>query len=213
MFEAYDGLFLAMICSGAVYSDRVDQNQVRALMHRVRQGIDRTARVLRHLEGPLPRFSPSGVEHDELLSMHMLSNLLVWHGGPQEREAAFSLTKTTQSLVRRYGLLNLAGPDDSNAYSYLHNLPPGEPVIPSRFDWPTWIEQEKRLRLMYLVFSFDAALCMYWNYRRVWSATMRCKLSKARNTAFGHDQQTYTQNSFLFTLFTQSCGICNGNAP
>ena len=171
IFEAYDGLFLTVLCSGAVYSDRVTQTQVRALLQRVKEGINRTAQVLRHLEGPLPRFSPSGVEHDELLSMHMLSNLLIWHGRPEEREAARNETRTIQKLARRYGLLKLAGPHDSKAYSYLHNLAPGEQADPARWDWRSWVEQEKRLRLMYLVFSFDAALCMYFNMEPTFSAS------------------------------------------
>lgn len=171
MFEIYDGLFLTVICSGAVYSDRVTQAQVRSLLQRVREGIHRTARVLRHCEGPLPQFSPSSIEHDEMLSMHMLSNLLIWHGGPAQRETARAETATIQSLARRYGLLSLAGPDDSKAYSYLHNLAPGEPAEPARFNWYTWVEQEKRLRLMYLVFGFDAALCMYFNREPTFSAS------------------------------------------
>ncbi len=171
IFNAYDGLFLTVICSGAVYSDRVTQTQVRALLHRVKDGINRTASVLRHLTGPLPRFSASGVEHDELLSMHMLSNLLIWHGGPEEREAARNDSKAIQLLARRYGLLRLAGPDDSKAYSYLHNLGPGEQADPTRWNWYSWVEQERRLRLMYLVFAFDAALCMYFNMEPTFSAS------------------------------------------
>lgn len=171
IFDCYDGLFLTVICSGAAYSDRITQSLVRTLLLRVKDGINRTARVLRHLDGPLPQFSPDGIEHDEILAMHMLSNLLIWHGGPAERLAAIDETKTIQSLARRYGLLKLAAPDDLQTYSYLHNLTPGEQADPVRFEWSTWIEQEKRLRLMYLVFSFDAALCMYFNREPTFSAS------------------------------------------
>ena len=171
IFEVYDGLFLTVLCSGAVYSDRVNQSQVRALLHLAKVGINRTASVLRNLDGPAPRFSSSGVEHDELLSMHMLSNLLIWHGGPEEREAARNDSRIIQQLVQRYGLLALARPQDPKAYSYLHNLGPGEHANPERWNWYAWIEQEKRLRLMYVVFSFDAALCMYFNMEPTFSAS------------------------------------------
>jgi hypothetical protein len=163
ILEVYDGLFLTMLCSGAVYSDRVTQTQVRALLQKVNERIDRTARVLQHLEGPPPRISPSNVEHDELLAMHMLANLMIFHGGPNERVAARNGIGLIQTLARRYGLFTLADPDEPKAYSYLHNLASGEQADPGRWNWHAWVEQEKRIRLAYLVYSFDAALCMYFN--------------------------------------------------
>lgn len=171
ILEVYDGLFLTMICSGAVYSDRVTQTQVRALLHKVKEGIGRTARVLHHLNGPFPRISASGIEHDELLAMHMLSNVLIFHGGSDEREASRDEVGIIQTLARRYGLFTLAGPDDPKAFSYLHSLNSGEQADPERWNWKAWVEQEKRIRLAFLVFSFDAALCMYFNREPTFSAS------------------------------------------
>jgi hypothetical protein len=48
-------------------------------------------------------------------------------------------------------MLELAGPGNA-AYSYLHNIADGKVVDPSQWSWDTWIQQEKRLRIMYLVF-------------------------------------------------------------
>ena len=171
--EIYDGLLLTIICNGAVYSDRVSQDQVRALIHQVKYGIERTARVLAYmnLATPTARFSESGIEFEELMSLLMLNNLMIWHGGPKEREAARNENRRVRALARRFNMLHLAGPDDPHAYSYLHNLSPRETAEPSRFDWYSWVEQEKRSRLMYLIFAMDAAMVIYFNMPSDFSAS------------------------------------------
>ncbi|OCT51066.1 C2H2 transcription factor [Cladophialophora carrionii] len=162
---AYDGLILVIICSGAVYSDRVSQHQVRALMQLVRAGIERTSRLLRNLEpGTLrTQFSSSGLEFEELLALQILQSLFVWHGGPEDRAVARAESKRVLYLVRQLNMLTLAGPEDPLSYSYLHCLQPGEEADPSRWDWRAWLEQEKRSRLMYMVYLWDAAMCIYFN--------------------------------------------------
>lgn len=162
---AYDGLVLVIICSGAVYSDRISQHQVRALMQLVKAGIERTSRLLRNLEpGTLrTQFSSSGLEFEELLSLLILQSLFVWHGGPDERALARAESKRLLYLVRQLNMLTLAGPEDSFCYSYLHRLQPGEEADPLCWDWRAWLEQEKRSRLMYMVYLWDAAMCIYFN--------------------------------------------------
>ncbi|EXJ58110.1 hypothetical protein A1O7_05534 [Cladophialophora yegresii CBS 114405] len=165
LVTAYDGLTLVIICSGAVYSDRVSQHQVRALMQLVRAGIGRTSRLLRNLEPDALRtqFSSSGLEFEELLALQILQSLFVWHGGPEERAVARAESKRVLYLVRQLNMLTLAGPEDPLSYSYLHCLQPGEEADPSRWDWRAWLEQEKRSRLMYMVYLWDAAMCIYFN--------------------------------------------------
>jgi hypothetical protein len=51
----------------------------------------------------------------------------------------------------------------NEAYSYLHNIADGEAVDLSQWSWDTWIQQEKRLRIMYLIFLTDAALNIWFN--------------------------------------------------
>ncbi|KAI1627766.1 fungal-specific transcription factor domain-containing protein [Exophiala viscosa] len=162
---AYDGLVLVIICSGAVYSDHVSQDQVRLLMQLVRSGIERTSKILKNLELgiPQPHFSPSKIEYEELLALTILQTLLVWHGGPDERALARAESKRVMYLVRQFDMLTLAGSEDPVGYSYLHSLQPGEEADPSRWDWRSWIEQEKRSRLMFMVFLWDAAMCIYFN--------------------------------------------------
>jgi hypothetical protein len=162
---AYDGLILVIVCSGAVYSDHVSQHQVRALMQLVKAGIERTSRLLRNLEPGVSRtqLSSSGREFEELLALHILQSLFVWHGGPDERTLARAESKRVLYLVRQLNMLTLAGPEDPLSYSYLHSLQPGEEADPSRWDWRTWLEQEKRSRLMYMAYLWDAAMCIYFN--------------------------------------------------
>jgi len=162
---AYDGLILVILCSGAVYSDRIPQYQVRALMQLVKAGIDRTSRLLRNLEpgGSRTHLTSSGLEFEELLALQILQGLFVWHGGPEERALARAESKRLLYLVRQLDMLTLAGPEDALGYSYLHSLHPGEEADPSRWEWRAWLEQEKRSRLMYMVFLWDAAMCIYFN--------------------------------------------------
>jgi len=171
--EAYDGIILVIICSGAVYSDRVSQKQVRGLMQRTKSGIGRTSRLLKTLEpGSIEaRFSASGVEYEELLAITMLQTLLTWHGEPQERATAREESRKIMYLARQLNMLTLAGPDDPLAYSYLHNLGPGEQANPAQWSWSSWVEQEKRSRLMFLVFLYNVALNFYFNCAPAFSAS------------------------------------------
>jgi hypothetical protein len=162
---AYDGLVLVIICSGAVYTDQVSQDQVRTLMQLVRSGIERTSTILQNLELGIPqtKLSLSGTAYEELLALMILQTLLVWHGGPDERALARAESKNVMYLVQQFDMLTLAGPEDPVGYSYLHSLQPAEEADPSRWDWRSWIEQEKRSRLMFMVFLWDAAMCIYFN--------------------------------------------------
>ena len=161
---SYDGLILAIIGIGAVYSDRVSQGQVRDLMRRTKFGIERTSSIYRNSASNmhLRRGTPSGTELQELQALLMLSTQFTWHGGPAERASARAESKRVFSFVKQHGMLELAGPGDG-AYSYLHNIADGNAVDPSQWSWDTWIEQEKRLRIMYLVFLLDAALKIWFN--------------------------------------------------
>jgi hypothetical protein len=165
LFTAYDGLVLVIICSGAVYSDRVSQDQVRALMQHVKYGIERNSQLLKNLGmGLIKAHSPApGIEIQEVLASLTLQTLLVWHGGPEERSDARSECRRTMYMVRQLNMLTLADPGDCGAFSYLHNLRPGEEADPSRWEWQSWVEQEKRSRLMFMVFLWDASMCIYFN--------------------------------------------------
>jgi hypothetical protein len=163
--SAYDGLVLAIICSGAVHSDRVSQQQVRALMQFVKAAIERTSHLLRNVEAGASKSgsSLSALEYEELLALQILQSLLVWHGDADDRTLARAESKQILYLFRRLNLLTLIGPDNEYGYSYLHSLQPGEEADPSRWSWSAWLEQEKRSRLMYMAYLWDATMCIFFN--------------------------------------------------
>ena len=164
LIESYDGLILAIICIGAVYSHCVLEGQVRNLMQRTKYGIERTSSIFRNSASgmDLRRGTPSDTELQELQALLMLSIQFTWHGGSVERASTRAEIIRLFSFARQYGMLELASPGNE-AYSYLHNIADGKAVDPSQWSWDTWIQQEKRLRIMYLVFLTDAALNIWFN--------------------------------------------------
>jgi hypothetical protein len=161
LLDSYDGLLLVIICGGAVYSDRILPHEICALFSLVKDGIRRTAQVLRHDDGSGQRLVASDTEIDELFSLQLLYSLMTWHGGSEERQIARTDAKETMLLARRYGLEDLAGPDSPSVHSHLHNVSHGQPMDPVKWDWIIWFHQEKRIRLLYLCYLADAALTLF----------------------------------------------------
>lgn len=166
--EAYDGLSLTIICIGAVYSDRVSQIQVRGLMQRAKNGIERTSQVFQQAQmgdasDPSPPRLCATVRHlEEIQAIFLLFILFTWHGGPADRASARMESRKLFRIVRRCQMFEPIGPQ-SEGYSYLHNLPASEQADHSQWNWAVWVSQEIRLRVMYLVFLYNAALVLYFN--------------------------------------------------
>ena len=161
LFNIYDGLLLILACSGAVYSDRVSQAEVRRLVLYTKAGIERTSRLLRCYSTE-DTISPSDSDLEELQALFLVQNLTTWHGGPGQRAEARAGSRRLSHLVRQCQLLNLATPGQP-AYSYLHNIQPGQAIDATQWNWHAWLQQEKRLRIVFLAFLSDAALTLYFN--------------------------------------------------
>lgn len=159
---AYEGMWLAVICIGAVWVDHITKSQVRDLMERTKQGIERSSSILKNIGSGQQR-SASGVELTELQALLLLQTLSIWNGGPLERASAREESRRVFHLARQYGLVELAGPDDMMNYSYLHHLVLGQAFDASKFNWQAWVEQEKRVRTMTMIYLLDCALniCEY----------------------------------------------------
>jgi Fungal specific transcription factor domain len=154
---AYDGFWLVLISLGGIYSDHVTKTQVKDLMQCTKQGIERSASILKNI-GSGQKKSASGVEFAELQALLLLQTLSIWNGGPLDRAPAREESRRVFHLARKLGLLELAGPDDTMNYSYLHNLAPGQAFDASNFKWQAWVEQEKRVRTMTMIYLLDCAL-------------------------------------------------------
>ncbi|KAI9756790.1 MAG: hypothetical protein M4579_003707 [Chaenotheca gracillima] len=169
--EAYDGLVMAMVCIGAVYSDRLDVDEVRELMERVEAGIQRSSRLLGRVkregsEGFHPGHFSSQEAHahvEELQALFLMQMLFTWHGNSRQREHVRHAFTDTVGMARKAGLLEPCGPE-SPAYSMLHQatLPLDQQDL-SAWDWREWVEQEKRIRVMYNIFLLDTAFVIYFN--------------------------------------------------
>ena len=168
--EAYDGLFLTMLCVGAVYSDRITVPQVRSVMQRVKWAVDRSTCMLTEdmgnyydveSENSKLAFTERNVE--EALALAMLQILFTWHGDAHQRASSRQAFPKLAMLARRFGLLQHA-PKSSQAYSTLHQ--PGTVLdkdLISMWSWHAWVDQERRSRLMYIILLLDMAMVVFFN--------------------------------------------------
>ncbi|KAJ2907390.1 hypothetical protein MKZ38_003247 [Zalerion maritima] len=168
IMEAYTGLVAAMCCVGACYSPRIGQEQVREAMECVKTSLERDSKVFRSVMPeqqdlrPDTPFDTKKNDIEEIQSLMLMQILFLWHGSPTHREAARNSFPMAASFARRNALLTPAS--DLSLFSPLHQpsfSPQGFDI--AQFDWHSWAEQEKRLRLMYIMFTCDAALGLYFN--------------------------------------------------
>ena len=170
--EAYHGLLLAMICIGAVYSDRMDLPQVRTLMGQVKYAVDRSSHVSQLLQASTDASITVSLEDqhtlEQLQALTLLQNLSIWHGDPQQRQSARNEFGKFVTLSRKLRLLQPLGTENTS-YSILHQPAPmfdqvsSDQFCSTHWNWTTWVQQEKRSRLMYIFFLLDAALVVYFN--------------------------------------------------
>lgn len=168
--SAYHGLLLAMVCIGAVYSDRIRPAQVRDLMEHTKSAIDRDSRVLsvviqqdRDTKPAEETIGASKSELEEVQAILLLQILFTFHGTPVQREMArrnYPVLRKISNLMS----LNKPSTTTSGTFSLLHQ--PNvkiEHCNAASFDWNSWVEQEKRSRLFYVIYLLDAAMVIYFN--------------------------------------------------
>lgn len=154
--KAYDGLLLCICTIGAIYSDKLQLLEVRWLMELVQNSLHREIGI-----NQSGRLGAKDIE--EIQALVLLQVMFVWHGNHgQRQESRLSFWKLAD-VARNNRLLRPLPPGDFN-YSVLHNgrQPPSQADI-SAWKWAAWVEQEKRLRAMCLIYLIDCALVMYFN--------------------------------------------------
>lgn len=168
--EAHVGLVTAMCCAGACYSDLIPSTNVRGIMDLLKAALELSSRMF----ASLLRDGSSGVGYEwdsfgsnrtdieELQAIMLTQILFTWHGTPAQRENARRTFPFIASSARKAGLLHLS--TDLSLYSPLHQ--PDFSLAnftDSQFNWHVWVEQEKRVRISYLLFLYDVALGLYFN--------------------------------------------------
>jgi hypothetical protein len=161
--ETTDALLLAMIAVGTVYSERIPKGQGRWLMEVVKLAINRSAHVLQYederFDIGLSELSASDLQEFQALSL--LQVLYIWHGTKEHRcMARESIHPSLARLAKRLNFHHTFGYSDARC-SYLHE--PGPLSEQHPFVWERWIEQEMRVRIMYIIFLLDVAFVIFFN--------------------------------------------------
>lgn len=156
------GLLAGLCCIGACYSDRVTQDHVREVVNWVREAYEQqTSTITNWREGKFPAVLHKE-DLEEIQALILLAALHVWHGTPQQREWGQATFICLAELVRNTGLLHIN--PDSSPYSPLHQkgFSPQNFEV-SSFDWSAWVEQEKKIRLVHIIYLADTAMGLYFN--------------------------------------------------
>lgn len=168
IMESYVGLLAGMCCIGACYSNIVNSTQVREVMTCLRGALQQDSRILRSINAHTevksenPPFGEKQDDIQELQALMLMQILFMWHGSPEHRENACQTFPLIAKIARKLDLLTVS--NRLSLYSPLHqsDFNPQSFDIAS-FDWTAWVEQERRLRLMYTIYLCDTALGLYFN--------------------------------------------------
>ncbi|KAF2019407.1 hypothetical protein BU24DRAFT_406076 [Aaosphaeria arxii CBS 175.79] len=164
--NAYDGLVFAMVCVGAVYSSRMGMTQVRWLMDLLEKCLCRSSTLYQHAtrigSGVAANEKLETICLEEIQALLLLHTLLIWHGSQQQRQKGREKYRTLANVARRAGLLHPL-PLTNPTSSVLHQPGPLDGKELDVWTWESWVEQEKRVRLFYLIFLMDASLVMFFN--------------------------------------------------
>jgi hypothetical protein len=156
-----DCLLLAMICIGAVYSDRgIVADDVRHL-------IDRSFAALDRIEPRLTSDAASSLaELEEIQARYFLHVLSAWHGTYQQRETTRRNYEIVISEAKAAGLFQPFTPSNPglNGYSISHQRGGALPASPGAWCWESWVEQERRNRVMFGILLLDTAYAIFFNH-------------------------------------------------
>ncbi|RYP49129.1 hypothetical protein DL768_005126 [Monosporascus sp. mg162] len=165
IMDAYTGFVAAVSCIGACYSDRVSPTHVREMMNFLKIALERDLDLFSS-NGGQPSFRVENGKDkrgmEKLQALVLMVGLLIWNGTPLQRESARRLFPIVASIARNSNLLQVTS--DASLFSVLHqpNLSPQD-MVPRNFDWPSWVQQEWRIRLMHMIYLTDVVQGLYFN--------------------------------------------------
>lgn len=162
--SANDGLVLSMCCIGAVYANRLNPKDVRWLMELVRSSVLRSSQIYKLVTQNqfLDSSHLSANDTEELLAISLLTSLFLWHGDQRQRQKGREEFWALANIARRTGLLQPL-PRTNPQSSALHQPGPITSEDMNSWNWTSWVENEKRARLMAYIFLIDACSVIYFN--------------------------------------------------
>ena len=96
-------------------------------------------------------------------SKHSLcSSLFLWHGSQQQRQQGREEFFIFANITRRAGLMQPL-PRSNPSFSSLHEPGPFTGDEVASWNWNSWVENEKRARVMAYIFLIDAASTIFFN--------------------------------------------------
>ncbi|KAI0396368.1 fungal-specific transcription factor domain-containing protein [Xylariaceae sp. FL0594] len=169
IMEAYPGLTAAMCCVGACYSNRAAPAQVRDIATYLHAAFERDCNLAASQAPFRIENGKDKIGLEKLQGLILVSSLLIWNGTPLQRETARRVFPVVAAIARHSDLLQVQ--KDSSLFSSLHQPDLDLREIGSQpFDWVAWIEQEKRIRLMHMVYLMDVARGLYFNLDPIFDA-------------------------------------------
>ncbi|KAF2180571.1 hypothetical protein K469DRAFT_692765 [Zopfia rhizophila CBS 207.26] len=161
-----DGLLLAVVCIGAVYSDRLETKESRWLMELAKTSILKSSHlyklVTQNAQEVVDTHPRQSSDIEEIQALFLVHALFIWNGTQEQRRQGREAFWPLVAIARHADLLNPI-PNSQPGFSVLHQLGPYEIYHRNTWRWEAWVEQEKRARVMYLIFLLDAALAMFFN--------------------------------------------------
>ena len=165
VMRAHNGLVMAVLCIGAVYSDRFRVEQTRAMMDFVQARVFGASSVYSRMKSnQLDDLGTVSWELDELQALVMLVAVLMWHGEPRQCRKARDEFPTIVRLAHTMGLLQPC-PPGHYAYSALHStVQVYHPQEAIHWNWHSWVQQEKRNRAIYWILIIELAMSALFNF-------------------------------------------------
>ncbi|KAK1755768.1 fungal-specific transcription factor domain-containing protein [Echria macrotheca] len=164
--DVYPGLLASMCCIGACYTGGIPAEHIREVVDYFHDALRNSSRVFAAIsQGEQLDSQPFGCEKsdtEELQAVMLVQVLMTWHGTQLQREKARAIFPRIASFVRQAGLFYVS--KSTILFSAVHQPDfSTERFDSAAFDWRSWVEQEKRVRIMYFIYLSDVALGLYFN--------------------------------------------------
>ncbi|KAK0714634.1 hypothetical protein B0H67DRAFT_600492 [Lasiosphaeris hirsuta] len=175
VMDTYSGLVAGMCCVGACYSDRVSPANIREVMDYLNAALEGSSRIFASIseESRSVKYEShlfgSKADLEELQAIMLGHVLSTWHGTTSQREKARRMFPYIALFVRKVGFLRVT--QNSGSHSAIHQPDFSlQSFNSASFHWGSWVEQEKKIRIMYFIFLSDVALGLYFNCRAEFDA-------------------------------------------